>query len=434
MTKRTSARVFGAALALALVSASVTGPIAQAGERPAAAREHGFAPERLARITERIGTALEENGTPGAVALVMRNGTVVYEHTFGVRDPAADDAMAADDIFRIYSMTKPITSVAVMMLWEAGKLDLTAPIGKYIPALADRKVAVMNADGSEILRLETPRRQPTVQDFLRHTSGVTYGNLLGGPDNAVARAYDDAGIVVGDRYTNFPQTLETVPLAYEPGTVFSYGLSTDVLGHLVAVVSGQSFGVFLQENLFDPLGMDDTGFVVPEADHDRIAQPDFNVDERIRVNYSDPRVAPGFEAGGVGLMSTAHDYARFAQMMLNGGSLDGVRILSPKTVDLMRADHLPAHISDPKHYAAAPYPYLPGPGHGFGLGFSVRKDLGLPGMAGSVGTYRWGGLAGTSFLIDPEENLVTVFMIQDIANRATYRALFDTLVYSAIVE
>ena len=329
--------------------------------------------------------------------------------------------MADDAIFRIYSMTKPIVSVAVMMLWEEGRLLLSDPIGMYLPELASPKVAVIQ---DRDMQLVPAQRPITVQDLLRHTSGLTYEFRGATP---VHKAYMEAR-VARLKQTNAEQvaTLAALPLLHQPGTRWEYSRSTDVLGRLVEVVSGESLGAFLQARILGPLGMTDSGFAVPEADHARIAEPfRRDPDSGTEVSLLDVRRSAIFESGGGGMVATAMDYARFMQMLLGGGRLDTVRLLGRKTVELMTADHL-GDIPGP--------PDLLPPGHGFGLGFAVRRQAGMAPFPGSVGSFFWGGAAGTTFWVDPVERLTAVLMIQAPAQREHYRVLFRDLVYAAVTD
>jgi len=388
----------------------------------------GFSTERLSRLTENLEKALQENETPGAVALILRDGQLVYERAFGHRTPARKNAMTTDTIFRIYSMTKPITSVAVMMLWEEGAFNLYDPIGLYLPEFKDVRVALEDENGSSINKTVTPKRPITIQDLLRHTSGMTYG--IFGQMTPVKQKYLDAGLAIDTFDGDLQQWVEKVaeiPLAAHPGDRWEYSPSPTVLGRLVEVISGQSFGEFLKERLFEPLDMRDTDFFIPADKHDRMAE---GIGLNLRGHFQELHNVGAplkLQAGDSGLVSTARDYARFAQMMLNGGELNGVRLLSPKTVDFMTSDHLGADIDK------GPL-YLPGPGHGFGLGFSVRLTQGISALPGSPGDYGWGGLAGTIGWVDPQERLIIILMVQDIPNLYFYRSKFKTLTYAAITR
>jgi CubicO group peptidase (beta-lactamase class C family) len=385
-------------------------------------------PERLARLSEVIQSRINARHIPGAVMLIEHDGKVVLEQALGVRDPASGAAMTLDTIFRIYSMTKPVVSVAVMMLVEAGQLLISDPVSKYLPELAGLQVGVEETaeDGSKRLKLVPAVREMTVQDLLRHTSGLTYG-IFG--ESLVKAMYREKGIERSS-VTNaeLVRGLATLPLAYQPGTVWEYSRSTDVLGALVERISGASLDVWLDQHILQPLGMKDSGFWVPPAKQHLIAEP-FPVDPDSGgpVRLSDIRARPSFLSGGGGMVSTAYDYLRFARMLNNDGTLDGVRILSRKTLHFMRSDHL-ADMPEATRAAG----FLPGPGYGFGLGFSVRRTAGAAWTPGSPGDYNWSGLAGTYFWIDPAEKLVAIFLMQAPEQRGEYRQLFRNLVYAAL--
>jgi CubicO group peptidase (beta-lactamase class C family) len=387
---------------------------------------YGMSAERLERIPDVMSVKAEETATPGAVFVVMRRGHIVYEGKFGQLDRELGIAMRKDAIFRIHSMTKPIVSVATMMLLEEGELLLTDPVDRYLPEFADVRVAILNDDQSEIIGFEPVKRQMTIQDLLRHTSGLT--GTTYGRNNAVKQLYRDMSSEFGD-VTNeeYARNVARLPLNSQPGTQFEYGISTNILGRVVEVISGKTLGEFLQERIFNPLQMTDTGFSVNEANLDRVAQG-FDPETGGRPWYlGDAANARKMESGAGGLWSTISDYAVFAQMILNRGEINGVRLLGSKTVDLMMSNHIGPAIS--------PGPlYLPGAGHGFGLGFAVRTADGLSGHLGSKGEVRWGGWAGTQFWIDPSEQLICIWMIQDPVDSGRYRTLFKNLVYQAIVE
>jgi CubicO group peptidase (beta-lactamase class C family) len=391
--------------------------------------EVGFSAERLDRITQWLKDDIQKGTIPGAVLMIVRNGKVAYFESLGVVDPETKAPMRKDAIFRIYSMTKPITSVAVMMLYEQGKLSLDEPISKYIPAFKDMKVGIetKGEDGKPKLDIVAARKQITIQDLLRHTSGITYG-FFG--DMLVKKAYVDADVFGGDPTNEqFAERIAKLPLAFQPGTTWDYSHSTDILGRLVEVVSGKSLYQFTKENILDPLGMTDTSFYVTDsAKHPRVAEP-FKNDRAIGagISFFDPRVTEKWESGGGGMVGTVADYARFATMLLNGGALDGKRYLGPKTLAFMASDHIGAGSG----IAPGPY-YLPGPGYGFGLGFGVRKEAGMVATAGSPGEYNWGGAGGTYFWIDPKENMFVIYAMQSPRNRVPYRQVLRAMVYGAI--
>ena len=376
----------------------------------------GLCPERTQRLMDVLRREVASGRLPGAVAMVARRGKIGLFEAVGQQDPGTGTPMKTDSIFRIYSMTKPLVSVAVMMLVERGQLLLSDPVSRWMPEYANQQVATARG-------LEPVRQAATVQDLLRHTAGLTY-EFLG--DSAVQHQYGAVNIASRER-TNaeFSQTLASLPLQFQPGTVWAYSRATDVLGRLVEVVSGQGLGAFLQTEILGPLGMVDTGFAVPPEQQHRIAEPfSHDPDGGVRREMLEPRQVPAMEAGGGGLMSTAMDYTRFLHCLRNRGELDGVRLLGPHTVDYMTADHLGSMPSDGT--------LLP-PGHGFGLGFAVRTHLGLSPVPGSVGLYYWGGIAGTTFFVDPALDLYAMLMVQAPNQRDYYRPLFRDLVYAALM-
>jgi CubicO group peptidase (beta-lactamase class C family) len=416
---------FAAALWLALTS------LAEAQGLPMGkADELGFAPDRLARITETLKANIDQHDIPGAVLLIARHGKVAYFESMGALDPQGKAPMGKDAIFRIYSMSKPITTVAAMMLFEEGRITLDEPVGKYIPSLAKPEVGVEKPDpagGPATLELVPAKRPISLQDLMRHTSGITYG-FFG--NTAVKKRYAEANLFDGD-FTNadFVERIAKLPLAYQPGTTWDYSHSTDVLGRVIEVVSGKSLYAFEKERILDPLGMSDTAFyATDEGRQGRVAEP-FANDRSLGVGatFNNPRVAQKWESGGGGMVSTASDYARFLQMLLNGGTLDGKRILGPKTVAFMTSDHLGSAI------VPGPY-YLPGPGYGFGLGFAVRRDAGVGTANSSVGEYNWGGAGGTAFWVDPKEDMLVVFMMQAPSKRTHYRAVLRDMIYASLVK
>jgi len=378
----------------------------------------GLSAVRLDRLSSVLRGEIERGRVPGAVALIARRGRLGYFESFGRRDPLSGSPMEKDSIFRIYSMTKPIVSVAAMMLWEQGRFLLSDAVEKYLPELADRQVAV-DRDGR--IELVPALRSITIQDLLRHTSGLTYEFLGNGP---VHKMYMAAQIYSRNQ-TNADQvaSLAKLPLLHQPGSTWEYGRSTDVLGRLVEVWSGLSLGEYLQRHILAPLGMTDTAFQVPEADQGRLAEA-FAKDPETGagVQLVNVKGTAKFQSGGGGLVSTAADYARFLQMLLNRGTLDGVRLLSRKTIELMTADHL-GPITGSSDLLL--------PGYGFGLGFAVRLHAGIAHVPGSVGQYFWGGLAGTTFWVDPAEQLFAIMLIQAPGQRDYYRTLFRDLVYAA---
>jgi CubicO group peptidase (beta-lactamase class C family) len=392
--------------------------------------EVGFASAGLARIDAYIKNEIAANKIPGAIMMVQRNGKTAYFESFGVRDPGTKEPMTPDTIFRIYSMSKPITTVAAMMLVEEGRLQLDDPLSKYIPAFANAKVGIEKAeDGTTTLDMVPARRPITIQDLMRHTSGITYG-FFG--EGMVKKAYVDAHLFAGDvDNAAFAERIASLPLAYQPGTTWDYSHSTDVLGRVIEVVSGKSLYQFEKERLLDPLGMKDTSFYVTDAAKKALVAEPFRNDRKIGndAEMDDPRVAKKWESGGGGMVSTIPDYARFAQMVLNGGTLDGKRYLSPKTIAYMGSNH----IGPGSGVIPGPY-YLPGAGFGFGLGFAVRTEAGVSPAEGSIGEMNWSGAGGTTFWIDRKENMFVVFMAQTVSQRTRIRVALKNLVYGAFDE
>lgn len=385
--------------------------------------EIGLCPERGARLLDVLRARIEQRHLPGAVVLVARHGRIGIFEALGVQDPATGVPMARDSIFRLYSMTKPIVSVAVMLLVEQGRLLLCDPVAKYLPEFAGQQVAV-ERDG--VLTLQPVAQAATVQDLLRHTAGLTY-EFSG--DSAVQRMYRERQINVrkpGRDNAEFCRTLAGIPLMFQPGSVGDYSCATDVLGRLVEVLSGHSLGAFLRRHLLAPLGMPDTGFFVPPEQQRRIAEPfGHDPDGAVLMEMLDVRAQPSMESGGSGMVGTAMDYARFLQMLLGKGQLGGVRLLGPRTVAFMTADHLGRIPAQPS---------LLEPGEGFGLGFAVRLAAGVTPVPGSAGTYYWSGMAGTSFFVDPAQDLFAIMLIQAPNQRAHYRQLFRDLVYASVLD
>lgn len=431
---------------LALSINPASGPISSAAsgksdhEFPAVAPEEvGMASARLANIREVMNRHLAEKQIPGASGLIARRGKIAYQETFGMADMETGKPMRMDTIHRIYSMSKPITSVAVMMLYEEGRFQLNDPVSKYLPEFSKMQVWVDEKDpqtGQPMLKTAPAKRPITIRDLLRHTAGLTYG-VFG--DTPVDREYRKARILGESNLAEFVKDLAAIPLQYEPGTRWHYSVSVDVLGRLVEVLSGKSFDQFLQERIFTPLDMKDTGFTVPADKKDRLAalytltkegklQPAKICSTRQECIEKFPNAVPSFlqslgmQSGGGGLVSTAYDYLHFCQMMLNQGQYNGKRLLSRKTVQLMSSDSL------------GTIPGM-GPGYGFGLGFQVSKAPGEAGMMGSPGEYNWGGAAGTKFWIDPQEELIGIFMIQILPHTGLeYGSEFRVLTYQAIAD
>jgi CubicO group peptidase (beta-lactamase class C family) len=392
----------------------------------------GMSSQRLQRIRDALQADIGKGVVPGAVALIARRGKIAFLEALGYRDREAGAAIATDTIFRIASMTKPFTSVATMMLAEEGKLLLADPVSRYIPEFANLKVAVDSDGEAKTLATESLKREMTVQDLLRHTSGLTYAHLAG---PQLKQAYEAAN-VVDEKQTNADMVakLGKLPLAYQPGSTWQYGVSTDVLGRVVEVAGGMTLDRFISERICKPLGLDNTGF--GPIDAARAAQPQIDPASGKRPPMRDTGVRPNWISGGSGLLSTAGDYVRFCQMLLNGGELGGMRLLSPTTVALMTSDHLTPETrrspSTPILFGAlAPVPHL---GLGFGLGFAVRTHAGRNPLPGSVGDFSWSGVSGTYFWIDPQQQLIAVLMMQAPIQRMHYRYLMRTMTYQAIVE
>ena len=383
----------------------------------------GLSAERLERISAVLRADVENRVIPGAVMLIARGGRVGYAEAFGFRDREQGAPMTLDAIFRVASMTKPVTSVAAMMLAEEGRLQLSAPVADYLSEFRDRTIGIERVPA---------RRTMTVQDLLRHTSGLTYAAF---GDSPVQMVWRDAGLMDEDQSNaDLVEKLARLPLMFEPGTTWEYSMSTDVLGRVVEVVSGQGLGQFFAERISGPLGMADTAF---EAVGDRVlrlAEPQVDALTDARPPMRNVTRAHRWASGGGGLVSTAADYLRFCQMLLNGGELDGRRLLSSKTVRHMASDHLPpgcayGETARPRFGALAPVPEM---GYGFGLGFAVRTATGRSAVPGSVGDYFWGGVTGTYFWIDPAEDLIAVFLSQAPDRRLHYRYLSRQLVYAAL--
>ena len=383
--------------------------------------EVGLLPDRLDRLGDFFRGSVERGVIPGAIVAIARRGKVGYCEAFGYRDRARGAPMTLDAIFRIASMTKPFTSVAAMMLAEAGKLQLNEAVSKYVTPFRTMHVVTSASDATPV----PAAAEMTIQDLLRHTSGLTRG--LGSPH--VVRALYRRDVVQSREITLAEQSekLGQLPLAHQPGTVWDYSVSTDVLARVVEVASGQPFDAFLAERIWRPLGLVEAGFHVPEAKWDRIAEaPEENMAEDAPRPF-DVRRPAKLVSGGGGMVASIADYLRFAQMLLNGGELEGARILSRMTVAHMTSDHLGAI-----RHGATPADYLPGPGYGFGLGFAVRTAPGLCAFPGSVGEYYWGGIFGTRFWIDPAEQLIAVMMLQAPNQRREFAGFLRNLVYQAL--
>jgi CubicO group peptidase (beta-lactamase class C family) len=409
-----------------LLGAVAPGQIDTARAESPSPAAHSFSHEKLARVGDYIRNEIATGKIPGAIMLIQQHGKPVYFESFGVRDVATRLPMTPDTIFRLYSMSKPVTSVAAMMLVEEGKLSLEDPVSKYIPAFADTKVGVETSGENGTLALEPVHRPITIEDLLRHTSGLTYG-FYG--DSAVRKLYAQADLFNGDfDNADFAERIAKLPLAEQPGTIWDYGHSTDVLGRVIEVVSGQSLYQFEKARLLDPLGMTETVFyVTDEAKRPLIAEP-MPEDRFVSpiAGIRDSMTPRRWESGGAGMVGTIGDYARFAQMLLNGGTFEGRRYLKPETIALMTSDHI-----GPETRIARDYFYFPGPNSGFGLGFAVRTST-PPNTAWPVGEYRWDGVAGTFFFIDPADDMFVIFMVQTPSQRGRIQLALKTLVYEAL--
>jgi CubicO group peptidase (beta-lactamase class C family) len=426
------------AVALALGAAT-----ALAQPLPTASPESvGMSTERLNKITTTLQAEVKEKRLPGAVVMVARKGKLVYSQAVGELNNAAGGAMKTDSIFRIYSMTKPLASTAVMMLVEDGKIQLTDPVSKFLPSFKSPMVSVPTLDPvfhGVSFRLVAANREPTIQDLLRHTSGIAYGELT---RNALVReAYTKAGVYKPSLDfdarelpgAQMADQLGKAPLTQQPGTTWEYSLSVDVQGRVVEAVTGKRLGEFLQERVFGPLKMVDSGFHVPANKAARIAEP-FPKDPLTGADNKliDVTHPPGNDSGGAGGVSTAGDYLRYCQAMLGGGQLDGARILSRSTVTLMTSDHLGSAINTTSNPGML---LLGSAGYTFGLGFLVRQGDGIAGVHGSAGEFTWAGYAGTYFWAEPKEQICAVYMTQAPSPlRASYRRMMKDLVSQALVD
>jgi len=424
-TDRSRRGFVASALVLLLAAVAAGWPTAGKAESPLAAPS-SFSPDKLRRVGDYIRNEIVTGKIPGAILLIQQHGKPVYFENFGVRDVVTRLPMTADTIFRLYSMSKPITSVAVMMLVEEGRLSLGDPVSKYIPAFADVKVGVEKPDEQPALVLEPVNRPITIEDLLRHTSGLTYG-FYG--DSAVRKLYAQADLFNGDLdNAEFAERIARLPLAEQPGTLWDYGHSTDVLGRVIEVVSGQSLYQFEKARLLDPLGMTETAFYVADATkRPRIAEP-MPEDRSVSpvAGIRDPLTPRRWESGGAGMVGTIGDYARFTQMLLSGGTFEGRRYLKPETIALMTSDHI-----GPETKIARDYFYFPGACSGFGLGFAVRTST-PPNTSWPLGEYRWDGVAGTFFFIDPKDDMFAIFMVQTPSQRGRIQLALKTLIYQAM--
>jgi CubicO group peptidase (beta-lactamase class C family) len=386
----------------------------------------GMSPERLERLDAHFHRYVDDGLISGVVTYIVRRGQVVHEDAYGLADIAAQRPMSQDTYFYLYSMTKPVTSVALLMLYEEGKFQLDDPLADYLPEMRDLKLYVGEGENGNMV-LEAPARQPTIHDVFRHTAGFLYG---GGGNRGIDRAYAEAALMNGT-LAELTRKLGKIPLAYEPGRQWVYSVSHDVQARLVEVLSGMPFDEFARARIFAPLRMNDTVFGRPDTLKDRFAV--IYGGQRGQLRPTGALDQPGAASrvlGGLSLSSTAADYARFAQMLVNSGELDGVRLLSRKTVDLMASNHLPPGVTRGAAGGGT------AAGEGYGLGVRVVTDPAAAGNLTSVGTFGWSGAAGTHFFVDREEDLVAVFMIQSMGGGAGPGMTdeFETLVYQAIVD
>ena len=413
-------RIAVAAASVAIWTEAIGASFADDAPAPSAAR--------LERISEFFNNEVATGKLPGAVVLIQQHGRPVYLKCFGVQDIETKIPMTSDTIFALHSMTKPITSVAAMMLIDAGKLSLADPVSKFIPGFSDEKVGVGSVapDGQNVLKLVPADRPVTIMDLLRHTSGITY-DYIGG--KLIMKAYSESGLFDG-RYNNkvFADRIARLPLARQPGTLWRYGHSTDVLGRIIEIVSGQTLYQFQKQHIFDPLGMISTKFVLESADERaRMAEP-LPSDTILKDAETQRRAHPEWESGGGGLVSTLNDYARFAQMILGGGELDGRRYLGPAAFKAMTSDHI-----GPGSGVARDYYYFPGDGFGYGYGFAVRTDPGnaKPPPPGSIGELKWDSGSGTYFGVDPHLDMIYILLEQTQNERGRITPAFKKLVYDA---
>jgi CubicO group peptidase (beta-lactamase class C family) len=389
-----------------------------------------FNKEKLAKVGEFFKNEVATGKIPGAILLIQQHGKPVYHESFGVQDVVSKAPITDQTIFRLFSMTKAITSVAAMVLIDEGKLKLEDPVSKYIPSFANVKVGVEKQadDGTKTLELVPPNRPPTVLDLMRQTSGITYG-FYG--DSLVRKAYRAANIYAGDfDLAEFAERIAKLPLHNQPGALWQYGHSTDVLARIMEIVSGKSLLAFEREKLLDPLGMKDTRFFVTDPEKQKLlAQPVPN-DSDFRVGReNNPTVPKKWESASGGMVSTMSDFARFAQMLLNGGTFDGKTILSPKAFELMTSDHI-----GPGSGVQRDYFYFPGDGFGFGLGLAVRTDPGnaKPPPPGSLGELKWDGASGCYFVIDRKQDMFFVLLEQTPSERQRIQKAVKQLIYEAM--
>jgi CubicO group peptidase (beta-lactamase class C family) len=433
------------ALVAMVVAATASLPLQARELQPLATatpEQVGMSGERLRRISTMLRQEIADGKLPGAVVMVARKGKIIYSDAIGFQDKGENTPMKLDSIFRIYSMTKPLASVAAMMLVEDGVIQLTDPIAKFLPAFKDMKVSVAHTgEDGKVTYTNVPAAKPIiVQDLLRHSAGLAYAEITKNEPVKAAyvaakfsqpgvHEYDSRGMTSAEQV----ERIAKAPLAHQPGTMWEYSMAVDILGRVVEAASGKRLAVVLDERLSKPLKMTDTSFWLPAAKMPRLAQPlavDLTSGQKISV--LDVSAEPANDSGGAGALATATDYLRFGQMLLNGGELDGARVMSRSTIKLMTSDHLGTRVAAPFQ----PGELLLGtPGYTFGLGFAVRQGDGVAGVPGSAGEFMWAGYAGTYFWVDPKEEIVGVYMTQAPSPiRAYYRKMFKSLVYQALVD
>jgi CubicO group peptidase (beta-lactamase class C family) len=419
----------GSMVATAMLATAATSSAVAEGTFDIPAGAH-FNPQKLEKVSEFFRNEVATGKIPGAIVLIQQRGKPVYHEFFGVQDVVSKQPMTDQTIFRLFSMTKAITAVTSMMLLEEGKIKLDDPVSKYIPAFANVKVGLEKKaeDGTKTLELVPPIRPPTVLDLMRHTSGVTYG-FYG--DDPVRKAYAGANLYSGDfDLAEFAERIAKLPLHDQPGTLWQYGHSTDILARVMEVASGKSLFTIEKEKLLDPLGMKDTSFFVTDPEKQkRMAQPMPN-DSDFRVGrINDPTVVKKWESASGGMVSTMADYARFVQMLLNGGQFEGKTYLSPRTFELMTSDHIGKDSG-----VARDYFYFPGDGFGFGLGLAVRTDPGnaKPPPPGDLGELKWDGASGCYFVVDRKQDMFFVLLEQTPTERQRIQRTLKQLIYEAM--
>jgi CubicO group peptidase (beta-lactamase class C family) len=413
-----------------LASAAQARDVALAQTKPETV---GFSSERLKRLDAGMKAIVDAKQLAGITTVVARHGQIVQQMEYGYADVATQKPMQKDTIFRIYSMTKPITGVAMMMLYEEGKWKPSDPIAKYIPEFKDLKVFTgVDTDGKP--QLAAPNHAPTMGELMSHTAGFTYGFFGNTP---VDKLYAQANVLAADSLQDFINRVSTLPLLYQPGEGWVYSVSVDIQGYLVEKLSGKPFPDFLRERIFEPLKMNDTGFFVPESKLSRLATIYQPGPQGLTATPRDPNVstAPKLPSGGGGLYSTTGDYLRFTQMLLNGGVLEGARLLAPSSIDLMRTNRVPEAVQAANKFGIGNYRMQPG--MGFGFDFAIYEDPAKIGSTTGQGTFLWDGLAGTWFWIDPTNDVLFVGMIQrlpgasagmnieDLSRALTFQALVD---------